>query len=96
MKSSEFFSFRYRLFVARHPRPRVRSVMGLCEPDSEIVRGTLGRCCALRAAHRAACAHPVPASLCSSYLCPFNVGRRLSVSSRARRMSISLAQMLSS
>ena len=37
-----FFSFRYRLFVARHPRPRVRSVMGLCESDSEIVRGTLG------------------------------------------------------
>ena len=76
------FPFRYRLFVARHPRPRVRSVLGLCEPDSEIVRGTLG-----------VVARSVPPtglivlilckSLSSSTLCSFNFGRCLSVSSRA-------------
>ena len=37
-----FSSFRHRSVAARHPRPRVTECSGVCEPDSEIVRGTLG------------------------------------------------------
>ena len=89
------FSFRYRLFVARHPRPRVQSVLGLCEADSEIVRGTLG--VVARSVPPAGLLVLIPCqSRSSSSVCSFNVGRCPSVSSRSWRMSISLAQMLSS
>ena len=88
------FSFRYRLFVARHRRPRVRSVLGLCEPDSEIVRGTLGVVTRSVPPTRLPVFIPCQ-SLSSSSMCSFNVGRCPSVPSRTWRMSISLAQMLS-
>ena len=77
------FSFRYRLLVARHPRPRVWSVMGVCEPDSEIVRGTLG--VVARSVPPTGLPVLIPCQpLSSSSVCSFNAGRRPSVSSRAR------------